>query len=222
VRISTLARVCAEHIDGPIHFLSIDVEGYEKEVLQGADWKRWRPAVVLIEATRPNTTTPTHESWEGLLLQADYLFAYFDGLNRFYVRGESPELLEGFRVPVNVCDNYVWYWYQRQIDELTRALGESQSCVQQARQELAELNDARRREVQLLTRFVADTQEQLRASSAGLTAMRQQLATLHELQALGPTALGIARLLRNSSARFPRIGGVVKAALRKTASLVRR
>jgi hypothetical protein len=72
---------------------------------------------VLLEATRPNTTIPTHQDWEPLLLEAGYLFAYFDGLNRFYVRGEEPALLEAFQVPVNVCDNYVYY---RQVEGLRR------------------------------------------------------------------------------------------------------
>src|SRR5262249_49176734 len=61
-RVSPLARVSADQVAGPIHFLSVDVEGYERHVLQGADWTRWRPAVVLVEATRPNTTAPTHEA----------------------------------------------------------------------------------------------------------------------------------------------------------------
>ena len=97
VGMTTLAQVCADHVRGPIHFLSIDVEGYERQVLQGADWARWRPAVVLVEATKPNTTIPTHQAWEPLLEHAEYRFAFFDGQNRFYVRAESPELLEACR-----------------------------------------------------------------------------------------------------------------------------
>jgi FkbM family methyltransferase len=120
VKVVSLAEVCAAHVDQPIDFLSIDVEGLEREVLAGGDWQRWRPRVVLLEATRPNTTIPTHDEWEPLLLEAGYLFAYFDGLNRFYVRGEEPALLEAFRVPVNVCDNYVSYAYVRQIEDLRR------------------------------------------------------------------------------------------------------
>jgi FkbM family methyltransferase len=120
VRVLSLAELCAAHVDRPIDFLSIDVEGLEREVLIGGDWKRWRPRVVLLEATRPNTSVPTHHEWEPLLLEAGYLFAYFDGLNRFYVRGEEPALLEGFRVPVNICDNYVFYPYYREVEDLRR------------------------------------------------------------------------------------------------------
>jgi FkbM family methyltransferase len=120
VRVLPLAEVFAAHVDRQVDFLSVDVEGLEREVLAGGDWQRWRPRVVLLEATRPNTTEPTHQEWEPLLLEAGYLFAYFDGLNRFYVRREEPALLEGFRVPVNICDNYVYYPYYKEVIELRR------------------------------------------------------------------------------------------------------
>lgn len=120
VRVLPLAEVFAAYVDRPVDFLSVDVEGLERDVLAGGDWRRWRPRVVLLEATRPNTTEPTHQDWEPLLLEAGYVFAYFDGLNRFYVRGEEPALLEGFRVPINICDNYVYYPYYKEIEELRR------------------------------------------------------------------------------------------------------
>jgi FkbM family methyltransferase len=193
-RMSTLAQVCADHVDGPIHFLAIDVEGFERHVLEGADWRRWRPAVVLIEATKPNTAAPAHQDWEELLLRADYRFAYFDGLNRFYVRAESPELLEGFRVPVNIGDGYVWYPYQRQIDEL-------QTQLRDAGQQLADCSTA------------------LAIAQHRLATTRQQLHALHEL---GPAALRLARLFHNSALRFPRFTHAVKRILRRTASVERR
>ena len=33
-------------------------------------------------------------------------FAFFDGLNRFYVRREDRHLLEHFRIPLNICDQW--------------------------------------------------------------------------------------------------------------------
>lgn len=36
-------------IEGPIDFLSLDVEGNENEVLKGFDLKKWRPRIVIIE-----------------------------------------------------------------------------------------------------------------------------------------------------------------------------
>ncbi|HTJ74439.1 MAG TPA: FkbM family methyltransferase [Acidimicrobiales bacterium] len=114
--VTTLARLCEDHVRTTIDFLSVDVEGYEGQVLRGADWSRWRPRVVVVEATRPGTTVPTHEAWEHVLLDADYLFAAFDGLNRYYVRSEDAVLVDPLRVPANVLDEFVPYEFARQIE----------------------------------------------------------------------------------------------------------
>jgi FkbM family methyltransferase len=82
--------------DGPIDFLKIDVEGWEQQVLEGGDWRRFRPTVLLIEATKPNSNEPNWGGWEPYLLQQGYRFAYFDGLNRFYVAEEHAALLGRF------------------------------------------------------------------------------------------------------------------------------
>jgi FkbM family methyltransferase len=123
--ITTLARVCEQYAGRTIEFLKIDVEGHEREVLEGADWRRYRPRVVLVEATRPYTNIPSHEHWEAILLAADYEFAFFDGLNRYYVRAEDRHLVPLIAVPANVLDDFQIYEHQRQIQELQRALGAS-------------------------------------------------------------------------------------------------
>jgi FkbM family methyltransferase len=92
VAVETLAEVCRRHADAPIDFLKVDVEGWERAVLASNDWRRFRPTVVLVEATEPNTTIPSHAAWEGLLLAEGYVFAGFDGLNRFYVEGAQAAL----------------------------------------------------------------------------------------------------------------------------------
>jgi FkbM family methyltransferase len=109
VVVSTLAEICRQHVRREIDFMSIDVEGHEREVLEGADWRQYRPRVVVIEATRPHTTETTHHQWEHLLLAADYLFACFDGLNRYYVRREDQQLISRLAVPVNYFDDFVTY-----------------------------------------------------------------------------------------------------------------
>jgi FkbM family methyltransferase len=118
-QVTTLAKVCEQYVQGEIDFLSIDVEGHEREVIEGGNWKRWRPSVLVIEATKPGTTIPSHDCWEPLLLKADYIFAMFDGLNRYYVRAEDKHLLASLRIPVNVFDSYIPYEHLRQIEELT-------------------------------------------------------------------------------------------------------
>jgi FkbM family methyltransferase len=109
VPVTTLAQVCERHVGTrTIDFLSIDVEGHELEVLQGGDFRRFRPRVVVIEATRPNTQIPTHRDWEDQLLGAGYSYGTFDGVNRYYVRAEdAAALLPLLATPVNVFDDYV-------------------------------------------------------------------------------------------------------------------
>jgi FkbM family methyltransferase len=118
VPVLTLAEICRQHAPACIDLLSIDVEGHERQVIEGADWRTFRPRVLVIEATEPNSTVTTHDRWEPLLLEAGYLFATFDGLNRYYVRREEPELATRLQVPVNVLDEYVPFREQRAVEEL--------------------------------------------------------------------------------------------------------
>ena len=102
-----LADICRSHVRGDIHFLKIDVEGAEKKVILGMDFKKWRPWLILIEATAPMSQETLHHSWEFLLTDSAYEFVYFDGLNRYYVAQEHAELKPAFATPPNVFDNFV-------------------------------------------------------------------------------------------------------------------
>lgn len=120
VPVTTLAKVCETYAPEVVDFLKIDVEGFEPAVLRGGDWTRHRPRVVLIENAWP-------ESWEHLILEANYLFAACDGINRYYVRDEEPGLLEHFRYPVNVADDYIPYGYHKLISDRDRMIAELRS-----------------------------------------------------------------------------------------------
>ncbi|WP_142924524.1 FkbM family methyltransferase [Klebsiella pneumoniae] len=107
VQVETLAHICEQYAEGEIHFLKIDVEGGERCVLEGADFVNYRPWIILVESTEPNSTKPSYATWEPILLDASYSFVYFDGLNRFYVANEKMEALaEGFSCPPNWFDCY--------------------------------------------------------------------------------------------------------------------
>jgi FkbM family methyltransferase len=138
VPVTTLASICRQHVGNrTIDFLSIDVEGHEREVLEGADFDAFRPRVIVIEATRPNTTEPTHGAWERLILDERYLFAAFDGLNRYYVRSEDAELAAAIELPPNILDDFIPYRFNREIDKLTaelRAYRASNRVVSAAKQ----------------------------------------------------------------------------------------
>jgi FkbM family methyltransferase len=102
----TLADVCAWFVgDRAIDFMKIDAEGHERAVLAGMDFSRWTPRVLVVEATEPCSTVPSHAEWEPIVLEAGYRFAFFDGLNRYYVRqDESEEFTSRLAVPASVFD----------------------------------------------------------------------------------------------------------------------
>src|SRR5262249_38367728 len=102
----TIASLVKEHGISPPDLLSIDVEGREAEVLRAIPFAAWRPRVLVIESTLPMSQVPCHQSWESILLEQDYVFAAFNGVNRFYVRGDLRDRLSCFETPVNVLDNY--------------------------------------------------------------------------------------------------------------------
>lgn len=109
VQVTSLAALCETYVHSAIDFLTIDVEGHEQAVISGADWKRYRPRVIVVESTRPTTTTPSHGSWEGILVKNAYLYATFDGLNRFYVAEEHREDIGKLQIPPNVFDDFLPY-----------------------------------------------------------------------------------------------------------------
>ncbi len=100
VDLCPLSTLIETHIPGQeIAFLKIDVEGAEREVLEGLDFKKHRPCVILVEARELNTHEKSHSSWEPLLTDAGYLFVFDDQLNRYYIRPESKaQLLPRFEV----------------------------------------------------------------------------------------------------------------------------
>ena len=107
VPVATLTDICARNVTNEIHFLKIDVEGFEKVVIDGMDFLRFRPWILVIEATKPNSIQEVHDEWEEDVLAAKYSLAYCDGLNRFYVAKEHPELLDSLRYPPNVFDGFI-------------------------------------------------------------------------------------------------------------------
>jgi FkbM family methyltransferase len=106
---TTLDDICEENQVETVHFLKIDVEGLEKEVLEGFSFKKVHPWIIVIEANEPNSTKDISSQWESLILNNNYECVYYDGLNRFYIAVEHRDLQMHFRVPPNVFDDYIPY-----------------------------------------------------------------------------------------------------------------
>jgi FkbM family methyltransferase len=108
VRVMTLSEVCAAYGPRDIHFLKIDVEGTERDVLLGADLTKYRPWIIVIEATFPLSPDPTIEAFAELLAAANYRQCWFDGLNAFFVAMErADQFTPFFRVPPNLFDGFI-------------------------------------------------------------------------------------------------------------------
>lgn len=90
-----------------VHWLKIDVEGFEEKVINGWKSATIRPWIIVIESTLPGTQTKSHSKWEPVLIDKGYKFAHFDGLNRFYISNKQLDLLSHFEHPPCVFDQFV-------------------------------------------------------------------------------------------------------------------
>jgi FkbM family methyltransferase len=103
VPVTTLDRILEKANLPEIDFISIDVEGFEKRVIEGIDLQRYKPSVLCIEATEPTTDKPAYQAWESLLIQNNYVFAMFDGLNRYYVHKDQVISLLPRFIVIDMC-----------------------------------------------------------------------------------------------------------------------
>ena len=105
-----LQEVLDQYSDGPIHFLKIDVEGYEEEVLKSLDLKKSRPWIVVLEAADIHARLPDPSKSFLQLVKNGYEFVYTDALNFFYIGQEkSEELKPHFQKPPNIFDGFVHF-----------------------------------------------------------------------------------------------------------------
>jgi FkbM family methyltransferase len=89
---TTLAALCQAHAPASFEFLKVDVEGAEADVLRGADFTRFRPKVIVVEAIKPISLQPAWDEWEPLLGRHGYSHVWDDELNRYYVAEEARAL----------------------------------------------------------------------------------------------------------------------------------
>lgn len=101
VQVRTLSSICEQHVRGDIHFLKIDVEGFEGPVLRGFDFARWRPWIIAIET--PFNNVP---EWASIITDAGYRKVRFDGINTFYLADEHAQLAGAFDIPPSYLDGF--------------------------------------------------------------------------------------------------------------------
>jgi FkbM family methyltransferase len=165
-----LSDVLEQHggLDQDVHFMLVDTEGAEPEVLASVDLGKFRPWVLVIEATAPNSTVQTHSAWEADVIAAGYRFCLFDGLSRFYVAEEHAESLQRqLSYPACVLDSFV--------DVRAQAIWEDrQELIAEVRRWRAEALELWARHCELWARHSEP------APSSDLLRVRRDLAAAHD------------------------------------------
>ncbi len=167
VTMATLAEICTQHAPPTIHFLKIDVEGSERDVLLGADFRTFRPWIIVVEATKPFAPVRITDHFEDILLAADYRFCWFDGLNAFYLAAERDDTLRGhFEVQANVHDAFVDHKYLAQAGRADQAetaaaywrckLDEAQARITELDRHANDLVRTRQDQVARLEKHISD------------------------------------------------------------------
>ncbi len=181
VEVTTLAEVCRTFVAQDIHFLKLDVEGGEAQVLAGADFERYRPWIVVSEAPEPNEPDKIPD-WEAILVGAGYTYTYFDGINRYYIANEKfDRLSQHFASPPNWIDNFVTVneaeAIQRAADiaALSEELGASLEAEISARQRVQTELDAVRERSAEWERLVGEERAVRMAQSTELDRCYQEL-----------------------------------------------
>jgi len=160
-----------------IHFMTVDTEGAELEVLRAIDLTVFRPWILVIESTAPETADPTHGPWEQVVLSADYRFCLFDGLSRFYVASErAPELTRHLSYPACVLDDYTTQPYRTLRTEREEAISQLQEAREGLRQTTADL--LRWRDAALSA--WADAAVATQGQSNELERLRTEIEAIHE------------------------------------------
>ncbi len=200
VPLRTLADICQQYVHGPVHFLKIDVEGFEADVLRGMDFQACRPWIVVVEAMLPNSTESNHHSWEALVTDHAYQFAWFDGLNRYYVAAEHAELGERLAQQPNVFDDYLSHhldkaWARGRA--LEQQVAEAwQVAERQASQAAEQLAQQARQAAEQLAQQARQAQENIAQLEAGLRLSEQRANALEtNLHQSAEWAQGLERQL---------------------------
>lgn len=89
-----------------LHWMKIDVEGNEKDVLEGWKNSNLRPWIVVVESINPVTRNDVSEQWISILRSKGYEDIWFDSLNRFFIHESQKNLKVYFKTPPNLFDGF--------------------------------------------------------------------------------------------------------------------
>lgn len=116
VKVDTLKNILDEYKVKHIHFMKIDAEGYEYEIIEGGDWKKYRPELICIEANH------VKHDWHPILTDNKYRLVFNDGLNEYYLREESLHRKDMFSYPEKMLTGpqLIKWTVQEEIDAIAK------------------------------------------------------------------------------------------------------
>jgi FkbM family methyltransferase len=149
VQTLTLKEVFEKNLDKeqPIHFLKIDVEGLEYDVLRSNDWNRYRPELICIEADH------VFSNWKKFIIGKGYILDFFDGINEYYVEKNSKRKLSELYVEHILKKLYVQFpvrtilqresieMEQRLNQKITRAKHKNSILNEKSKDQQRRIND---------------------------------------------------------------------------------
>ncbi len=163
----------------PIDLLKVDVEGLELQVLSSNDWARFRPKVILADATFPNTPVRRANGVTPYLVAQGYRQVYFDGLNDYYVEQDFETSPEMFGRPPNVFDYFETY-SQHEVTAHRNALIEEVRSLSEGIKSLSLERDDALTLIASLRRQLRHAVRQAEARSIDVENARAELLSMRE------------------------------------------
>jgi len=182
-----------------VHWLKIDVEGYERFVIEGWRNSPTRPWIILVEAVAPFGAHPTHETFEPALCAKGYHCVHFDGLNRYYVSDDHTDLDRHFQFGPSL-------WDEIQIPQESRL---AQHLLEQHRHQTAVLQQENAAQNERLAQQHEREIEQLRTELNGAVerhdAARKQFDRI--IEQFERTSMRLDEQIVAQSRRIQRLAG---------------
>jgi FkbM family methyltransferase len=192
VEVKTTANLLDRYADRDIHWMKIDCEGMEPEIIEGWRTSSVRPWIVLVESILPTTQISSHDQWEGALLELGYDYVYTDELNRFYVSKAQPQLKRFFGPGPNLFDQFASTHFNLAFRNIEGEIAAQRGVLAKVRSEImaetANIDALTRTRQATLNTVESQTAESLRLLKA-LKSKKDDTAKLYEARLSDLTAM---------------------------------
>jgi len=140
--------------ENEIHFLKIDCEGSELDILESSQFDKKRPWVIAVEIVKPHSDDLLDTEIQSYLENRSYELVHFDGLNGFFVDSAKKKNFDkkNFR-PVSVLDEYITYGEKVSTEQLNQTTEQLNQTTEQLNQTTEQLNQTTEQKVYLIEKL---------------------------------------------------------------------